>query len=85
MGKSEQHHRIKETKFKAHYENFTFQERKKYILRKAKNECVNVYLAEDAEKGVLVGLCEHLNIQREKGSLTNQPITLFHILLEVEF
>lgn len=49
------HHQMQESNFKKHYENFTFQERKEVLLKKASEGAMLVCLAEDEESGIMVG------------------------------
>lgn len=49
------HHQMQESSFKRHYENFTFQERKEVLLKKASGGAMLVCLAEDEESGIRVG------------------------------
>lgn len=53
--KLNEHHRMQESDFKRHYENFTFQERKDVLLKKASRGAMLVCLAEDEESGIRVG------------------------------
>ena len=53
--KLNEHHRRQKSHFKDHYENFSFQERKKALLNKAKEGEMLICLAENDDSGILVG------------------------------
>ncbi len=53
--KLNEHHRRQKSDFKDHYANFTFQERKKVLLNKARDGDMLICLAEDEDSGILVG------------------------------
>ncbi|AUB55425.1 GNAT family N-acetyltransferase [Methanobacterium subterraneum] len=53
--KLNEHHRRQKSDFKDHYANFTFQERKKVLLNKARDGDMLICLAEDERSGIFVG------------------------------
>jgi hypothetical protein len=52
-----QHHQQAAVNFKSHYENFTFEMRKKNLLQKAKNGQMRIEIAVDQETAQNVGYC----------------------------
>jgi diamine N-acetyltransferase len=56
-GKLNQHHGKKKSEFQEHYQNFTFQERKEALLKKACGGDMQVDLAEDKESKLVLGYC----------------------------
>jgi len=52
-----QHHRDAAVNFKSHYENYTFERRKKNLLLKAKNGQLRIEIAVDQETAENIGYC----------------------------